>query len=134
MFSKRIIRQLRTTTVLACCLSLFAGFALPAISFAGTTCGTNPAVKTSIDIGCTGKIKDPILDATFGIIRFLSDGVGLVVIASVIYGGIQRPSSRGDPQSTAQAIGRIRSSLIALLLFIFGYAILNYLIPTGFLK
>jgi len=116
------------------CLSMYVAAAAPATAFAGTTCGSNPAVKTSIDIGCTGKIKDPILDAAFGIIRFLTDGVGLVVIASIVYGGIQYTVSRGDPQATAQAIGRIRASIIALLLFIFGFALLNYLIPAGFLK
>ena len=97
------------------------------------TCGGgNEAVHTEIDIGCAGK-GNPITDAAFAIIRVLSDGVGLVIIASVVYGGIQYSSSGGDPNATSQAIHRIRESLIALLIFIFGYAILNYLIPAGFL-
>jgi len=91
------------------------------------------AVKTSINIGCQGK-GNPILDMTFGIIRFLSAGVGLVIVASMVYAGIQYASSRGDPNATAQAIKRIQSNVIALLIFIFGYAILNYVLPAGFLK
>jgi hypothetical protein len=90
-------------------------------------------VKTAIDIGCEGK-GNPRADITFAIIRIMSDGVGLVVIGSIIFGGIQYSASRGDPQSTAKATNRIRSSIFALLLYIFGYAILNYVIPGQFLK
>jgi hypothetical protein len=97
-------------------------------------CGTGQdAVSTTIDIGCKGE-GNPIVDAAFAIIRLLSDGVGLVVIGSIILGGIQYSASGGDPQATSKAIHRIRESLIALLIFIFGYAILNYVIPAGFLQ
>ncbi len=56
-----------------------------------------------------------------------------MIIGSIVVGGIQYTASRGDPQATATAIGRIRSTMIALLIYIFGYAILNYIIPAGFL-
>jgi hypothetical protein len=101
----------------------------------GQQCGApdqNPYTP-AIDIGCRGK-GNPIMDALFGIVRFLSDGVGLVVVGSIIVGGIQYSGSRGDPQSTAMAINRIRSSLYALLIYIFAYAILNYLIPGAVLQ
>ena len=93
----------------------------------------NKSVTTAIDIGCTGK-GNPIKDMTFGIIRFLSAGVGLVVVASVIVAGIQYSASAGDPQAAAKAKSRISSTLVALLIFIFSYALLNYLIPGGFLN
>lgn len=103
--------------------------------YAAQKCGTGDNAYTPvIDIGCTGKTSNPITDATFAIIRFLTNGVGLVIIGSIIYGGIQYSLSRGDPQAAAQAIHRIQSTLIALLIFIFSYAILNYVIPAGFLK
>ncbi len=85
-------------------------------------------VEVSINIGCKGK-GNPIADMLFAFIRFLSAGVGLVIIGSIIVGGIQYTGSRGDPQSTAMAINRIRSSVFALFIFIFGFAFLNYLIP-----
>jgi hypothetical protein len=110
------------------------------VSVADTCGGTavgkppqNESVDISFDIGCKQE-GNPIADATFAIIRFLSDGVGLVVIGSIIYGGIQYSASRGDPQAAAAAIGRIRSSLIALLIFVFAYAILNYIIPGSVLQ
>ena len=100
--------------------------------YASSECGAPPNQQsTAINFGCTGT-GNPISDLAFAIIRLLSDGVGIVVIGSVIVGGIQFSASRSDPQATSAAIGRIRSSLIALLIYIFAFSILNYLIPGGF--
>jgi hypothetical protein len=96
-------------------------------------CGNSPGIGVSIDIGCRGQ-GNPIADMTFAIIRVLSAGVGLVVVGSIVVGGIQYSASRGDPQATAMAINRIRSSLFALLIYIFGFAILNYIIPGAILQ
>jgi hypothetical protein len=90
--------------------------------------GPGEEVATSINFGCSHK-GNAILDATFAIIRFLSNGVGLVLIGSLVYGGIQYTMSQGDPQAMANAVKRFRSVMFALLLFIFAYALLNYLIP-----
>lgn len=97
-------------------------------------CGDDGStVYVSIDLGCKGK-GNSIADLLFGIIRFLSIGVGLVIVGSMVYAGIQYTTSRGDPQATAKAIGRIRANVIALLIFAFAYAILNYVIPGQVLK
>lgn len=106
---------------------------------AGQTHGTHfcgdpkQQVQISFDIGCTGK-GNPIIDAVFAIIRFLSLGVGLIIVGSITFAGIQYTASRGDPKATADAIGRIRSNVIAFLIFIFAFAILNFVIPEGFIK
>ncbi|HSX36631.1 MAG TPA: hypothetical protein VLG13_00715 [Patescibacteria group bacterium] len=112
-------------------------------------CGSKDgAVKTSINFGCKGEScltthpdaaycsgnNSGILDVTFAIIRFLSYGVGLVIIGSLVVAGIQYTSSQGDPKASAQAQERIKSTVIALLVFIFAYAILDYIVPAGFLK
>lgn len=98
---------------------------------AGKICGEgNDSVQTSIDIGCMGK-GNPITDVTFAIIRFLSIGVGLVIIGSIVVAGIQFTSSRGDPQATAQAITRIRNTVAALVLYLFIFAFLNWVVPAG---
>jgi len=107
---------------------------VPVMASAGTKCGdASYNVTTSIDIGCQGK-GNPIADATFGIIRFLSDGVGLIIIGSIVYAGIQYTMSRGDPQAVAAAKDRIRGAIIALIIFIFAYAILDYIVPGAVLK
>lgn len=122
-------------------LALFgvATFSATAPVSAGTICGKTDnsrgitEVSTSIDIGCKHE-GNPITDATFGVIRFLSNGVGLVLVGSMVYAGMQYSASRGDPQKAAQAITRIQSNVLALFLYIFSYAILNYLLPAGFVK
>jgi len=97
-------------------------------------CGqSKEQVETSIDIGCRGQ-GNPITDMMFAIIRLLSDGVGLVIVGSIILGGIQYTMSAGDPQAASKAVNRIRSTVFALILFLFAYPLLNYLLPSGFFK
>lgn len=99
----------------------------------GYCCGKDPQVQVSINLGCKGE-GNPILDLIFAIIRFLSIGVGLVITASMVWAGIQYTASRGDPNATSEAIKRLQSNVVALLIFIFAYAILNYVVPGAVLK
>lgn len=64
-------------------------------------------------------------------IQLMSALVGIVVTISIVIGGVQYASSAGDPQAAAAAKARIRNSIIALLTFLFLYALLNWLIPGG---
>jgi hypothetical protein len=100
----------------------------------GHTCGgDDSSVHTAINIGCHAK-GNAVLDATFAIIRFLSNGVGLVLIGSLIFAGIQYTASNGNPQNIANAENRVKSVMVALLIYIFAYAMLNYLIPGKILQ
>lgn len=97
-------------------------------------CGAGEnTVKTAIDFGCRGK-GNAILDLIFAIIRFLSIGVGIIIIGSIIVAGIQYTASRGDPNATTKALSRVYATVIALAIYIFSYAILNYIIPAGIFK
>lgn len=101
------------------------------------TCGSGPdnEVKVAFDFGCVGpaygKPLNPIIDIAFAIFRFLSAGVGLIVIGSIIVAGLQYSASRGNPQATQAAIKRITSSIVALFIYIFIFAFANYLVPGG---
>lgn len=64
-------------------------------------------------------------------VNVLAALVGIVVVVSVVIGGIQYSSSGGDPQKVAGGRRRIVNALIALIVFIFLYAILSFLIPGG---
>jgi hypothetical protein len=64
-------------------------------------------------------------------IKFLSAGVGVVVTIMIIIGGIQYSSAGSDPQKITAAKRKIMNALIALLLYIMLFAILNWLIPGG---
>ena len=116
-------------------LTLMTAFTLfTGTSLASTTCGKGDSqYTTSIDLGCSSQ-GNGILDLLFGIIQFLSYGVGIVISASIIIGGLQYIGSQGNADNTNHAINRIRNSLIALLLYIFAYPILNYVLPTAVLK
>jgi hypothetical protein len=108
-------------------------------------CGTGAGAESvSLNLGCTGEKcitspNDPvcmgdvnaILDVFFAIIRFLSVGVGIIIVASVVVAGIQYTSSRGDPAAVAKAIDRVRNTVIGLVIYLLIYAILNWIVPAG---
>ncbi len=141
--------------VIAACVFALTGFALSTfsatasasiqtpVSKTGYQCGSgNNKVGVSINIGCEGEKcktsnKDgcsALLDALFAIIRFLSAGIGIVVIGSVVFAGIQYSAARDDPGAVGKAKERLTNSGYALLMYIFAYAILNFVIPGGFFK
>lgn len=119
------------TTITASTVSA-ASYPAPLGNFAANVCGKN-GMKTTIDIGCKGK-GNPIVDLLFAIIRFLVVGATVVITGSLVVAGIQYTSSGGSPEAISKAKKRITSSITALFILIFGYAILNYLIPVAILK
>lgn len=119
--------------ILSFLVAFSLSFAVAPPVYAASCGGSGQEVEISIEIGCSHK-GNPIMDALFAIIRFLSIGVGLVIIGSLVVAGIQFTSSRGDPQGSANALKRVQSTFIALLLFLFTYAILNYIVPGQLLK
>lgn len=66
-------------------------------------------------------------------INLLAIVVGVVIVISLIYGGILYSSSSGDPQKAAKARGHITSTVIALITFIFLYSFLQFIVPGGVL-
>lgn len=72
-----------------------------------------------------------IYDRLTNFINLLSGLVGVVVTASIIYGGIQYSTAGSDPQKVSAAKHRIYNSVFALLAFIFMYAFLQYIVPGG---
>lgn len=65
------------------------------------------------------------------IIAFLSFAVGLAVVIGIIAGGIQYATSAGDAQKAAEGKRHIWSAIFALLIYLFLFALLNFLIPGG---
>lgn len=64
-------------------------------------------------------------------INITTASVVAVVVGSIIFAGIQYSSSRDDPQAIAKAKHRILQAVIALLIFLFGFGVLQWLIPGG---
>jgi len=73
----------------------------------------------------------PIPATIIDIINFMSFGVGIVVVGLIVVGGFQYVTAGGNPQKIEAAKKRIIQAIIALVLFIFMYAILQWLIPGG---
>lgn len=64
-------------------------------------------------------------------IRGLSAMVGIVVVIMVAVGGIQYSASKDNPQATSAAKNRITNALLALLIYIFMFAFLQWIVPGG---
>jgi len=56
---------------------------------------------------------------------------GIVIVLSIIAGGIQYMTARDNSSQVAAAKNRIMMSILALVLFIFTYTILQWLVPGG---
>ena len=56
---------------------------------------------------------------------------GLIIVGSLIFAGIQYSMAGADSSKVQAAKHRISSALIALIFFIFGFALLQWLIPGG---
>jgi hypothetical protein len=66
-------------------------------------------------------------------INFLSAVAGLAIIASVIIAGYQYMTAQDNSSQISAARNRIIWAITAMALFIFTYALLNFLVPGGVL-
>lgn len=65
--------------------------------------------------------------------RILSGIVGIVIVIMIIFGGIQYSMATDDPQKIQAARTKITNALLALLVFLFMFAFLQWLVPGGVL-
>lgn len=89
-------------------------------------------VVTAINFGCNGVYDNGILDLSMAILRTLVNGVGIVLIGATMWAGIQYGVSRGDPNLVSAAKKRLFNVFISLLIYMFSFAIINFLIPGFF--
>ena len=113
----------------------------PAAAQAAANCGTDKknGVRTSFDFGCPADTnanskelaKNPIYIVLLFVINTMAVGVGVVVAGSIIWQSIQYSAANGSPDKVKSARNGIVNAIIALFLFFFMYAILNFIIPGG---
>ena len=105
-------------------------------------CGTDPATvplqdcakiygKNSDNYTVCRQKSDLVKTYLNPIIKFLTYLVGLAVVIGIIVGGIQYIMSAGDPQAAANGKNHIRNAVIAFILYLFLFALLNFLVPGG---
>lgn len=78
-----------------------------------------------------GKGEDKLNDLINAGINILSALAGLAIVGSIIVGGIQYMTAQGNSQQVASAKNRIMVSVVTFIVFLFGYALLQWLIPGG---
>jgi hypothetical protein len=66
------------------------------------------------------------LTSAVGILSIL---IGVVLVGSTIFAGIQYTTAGGDSGKVQKAKGRLASNVLVLALYIFSAAILNWLLP-----
>jgi hypothetical protein len=82
-----------------------------------TTCAPSDALCAQCQ-GKTVKITD-------------NSGKSLIVMVSLIMGGIQYSTSEGDPQKVSKAKHRLTMTVISLVAYFFLFAMLQWLVPGG---
>lgn len=127
------------------CSDAFGGDFSSVENPSGAAVGSNSASSTTIDRiaeaqTCTQGVENcvktnPIFTSVLlPAVNFLSAGVGLVVVAMIIIGGIQFSTAGGDPNKVKAARNRIVNALLALLAYMFLFSFLQWLIPGGLFK
>lgn len=66
--------------------------------------------------------------------RLLAGIVGIAVVGGITWGGILYTTSNGNASKAQQGITTIVNSVIGLLLFIFLFALANFLVPGGVIR
>jgi hypothetical protein len=67
------------------------------------------------------------------IVQFMVELVSAVIILMIVVAGIQYLTSAGDPGAIKSAKSRLTNAIVALILLMFMYAILNAVLPSGVL-
>jgi cytochrome bd-type quinol oxidase subunit 2 len=93
------------------------------------------AANAQADVDCTAGTLTSNNCKIYGwlviFIRALSAMVGIVVVIMVAVGGVQYTMSKDNPQATSEAKNRIKNAIIALVIYIFMFAFLQWLVPGG---
>jgi hypothetical protein len=79
--------------------------------------------------GLEGKCK--MIDLIITITNALSGLAAIVIVAMIVWGGIQYSMAGADPSKVQAARQKITNALLALLLLVFGFSIIQWLVPGG---
>jgi hypothetical protein len=126
--------QTRLATILTVFTLAFGAAVMTApLTYAATcTDSDGQTVETSVLDCPSGKDGRAIIWQLLEMaVNFLAAGVGIVVIAGIVFGAITYATAAGSADQAKKGITFVTNAVIGLLLFIFMYAIINFLIPGG---
>jgi len=124
-------------TILAIVVLLGLGFIFtPVITVNAAKCGTE-----TIIIDCPEVTNNPndsinkngLWAVLLQAINILTAGVGIAAIGGIVYGSISYTSAAGNAEQAKKAITIIKDVVLGLIAYIFMFALLNFIIPGGFL-
>ncbi len=92
------------------------------------------ADETAFSFGSCGNRNVGINCLVVEVMKFMSILVGVAVVGGIVIGGINYSTSEGNPGKAQKGITIITNSIIGLLLYIFMFAIINFLVPGGILS
>ena len=125
----------RMVVIVALLSALVApAFATTAVLAQGSGTAQHPsAVANDCNVPYTQLNKDNCKIIGYIIIgtNALSAIAGVVIATSLVAAGIQYSSAGSNPQQVAAARQRIINAVLALLIFAFGYAVVQWLVPGG---
>jgi hypothetical protein len=109
---------------------------IASIVLAGYLVAPSPVMAASCENSSAAELqkclqKNPIVKDVQTIVNFLSAAVGIAVIGSLIYAGIQYAAAGDNSQAVGAAKQRIINALLALAAYIFLFAFIQWLIPGG---
>lgn len=81
--------------------------------------------------GALNKENCGIINLIVTVTNVMAGLAATVIVASITIAGIQYASAGADPSKVQAAKSRMLSALTALMLLIFGYALLQWLVPGG---
>jgi len=93
--------------------------ALPILAGGSTCVANNPATGGAIMV----YLKEFLV--------LVGGVIGLIVIIVITYGGIEYITAASDPGRVKNAKNRIQNAIIALVLYLLTYAILQFIVPGG---
>lgn len=111
----------------------------------GENAGNNELQAGNLDAECSDESrvdtsKDALHPDNCGIVAYikiftdaLSVLLGVVVVMMIVVGGIRYASAGSNPQAVASAKQHISSALLALVLYLFMFAFLQWIVPGGVL-
>jgi hypothetical protein len=130
---KNKLIKISSKTLLSTVFLLLITFSVPASAAAAANPDCNKKNPTSTQLqNC---LKNNVIYKDINkIIDFMAAGVGIIVIGSIIYGGIQYAIAGNNANTVSAAKKRITDSLIALIAFFFIFAFLEWLVPGGIIS
>jgi len=79
----------------------------------------------------SGKNAELVLNTMVNLVRFLTVGVGAVLVVMFAWAGFRYLSARDNSSQVAEAKQHMFYVILSLFLYLFGFALLNWLIPGG---